>query len=107
MTPCPCLPAGVPPLSDLLDSLERSIQSRRKKNVEVLWTAAMVSTGVMGLKLKQIDRLAAQESEGAFFSREGEGQTQETDGSTNHILALKCITSFYTTFGILKNGFLT
>lgn len=43
MTSCPCVPAGVPPLSDLLDSLEQSIQSRRKKNVEVLWTAAMVS----------------------------------------------------------------
>ncbi|XP_075891429.1 type II inositol 3,4-bisphosphate 4-phosphatase-like isoform X3 [Nelusetta ayraudi] len=44
-------PAGVPPLSDLLDSLEQSIQSRRKKNVEVLWTAAMVCRAVNGVRL--------------------------------------------------------
>lgn len=64
-------------MSDLLDSLEQSVQSRRKKNVEVLWTAAMVSkvmikqskkkkTLTLGLTLKQLNHLAAKEG---FFSQ--------------------------------------
>uniref|UniRef100_A0A3Q3WKD2 Inositol polyphosphate-4-phosphatase type II B n=1 Tax=Mola mola TaxID=94237 RepID=A0A3Q3WKD2_MOLML len=38
-------------LSDLLSSLGRSIESRKRKNVEVLWIAAMVCRAVNGVRL--------------------------------------------------------
>lgn len=34
--------AGVPSLPDLLASLDRSVKARKRKNVEVLWNAALV-----------------------------------------------------------------
>lgn len=38
------LSAGIQSLADLLSSLERSIEAKKRKNVEVLWIAAKVST---------------------------------------------------------------
>uniref|UniRef100_A0A3Q3WSI4 Inositol polyphosphate-4-phosphatase type II B n=1 Tax=Mola mola TaxID=94237 RepID=A0A3Q3WSI4_MOLML len=43
--------AGIQSLSDLLSSLGRSIESRKRKNVEVLWIAAMVCRAVNGVRL--------------------------------------------------------
>ncbi|XP_076581069.1 type II inositol 3,4-bisphosphate 4-phosphatase-like isoform X2 [Chaetodon auriga] len=43
--------AGSPPLSELLSSLDRSIETRKRKNVEVLWVAAMVCRQVNGVRL--------------------------------------------------------
>lgn len=36
------LSAGIQSLSDLLSSLDRSVETRKRKNVEVLWIAATV-----------------------------------------------------------------
>lgn len=36
-------PAGLQSLPDLLSTLERCIEARKRKNVEVLWVAAMVT----------------------------------------------------------------
>ncbi|XP_034424916.1 type II inositol 3,4-bisphosphate 4-phosphatase-like isoform X2 [Hippoglossus hippoglossus] len=43
--------AAVESLSDLLSSLDRSIDTRKKKNVEVLWIAATVCRTVNGVRL--------------------------------------------------------
>ncbi|CAK6977552.1 inositol polyphosphate 4-phosphatase type II-like isoform X2 [Scomber scombrus] len=43
--------AGVHSLSDLLSSLDRSVAARKRKNVEVLWIAAMVCRKVNGVRL--------------------------------------------------------
>ncbi|KAF0028968.1 hypothetical protein F2P81_018073 [Scophthalmus maximus] len=43
--------AGVQSLSDLLTSLERSVDARKRKNVEVLWIAATVCRQVSGVRL--------------------------------------------------------
>uniref|UniRef100_A0A4W6BM78 Inositol polyphosphate-4-phosphatase type II B n=1 Tax=Lates calcarifer TaxID=8187 RepID=A0A4W6BM78_LATCA len=43
--------AGIQSLSDLLLSLDRSVESRKRKNVEVLWIAAMVCRKVNGVRL--------------------------------------------------------
>ncbi|KAM6909231.1 type II inositol 3,4-bisphosphate 4-phosphatase-like [Xenentodon cancila] len=43
--------AGIQSLPDLLSSLDRSVESRKKKNVEVLWTAALVCRQVNGVRL--------------------------------------------------------
>ncbi|KAM7386020.1 hypothetical protein PAMA_008915 [Pampus argenteus] len=43
--------AGVQSLSDLLSSLDRSIDTRKRKNVKVLWIAAMVCRKVNGVRL--------------------------------------------------------
>eukprot|EP00064_Thunnus_orientalis_P020297 superscaffoldBa00005507_g20431 len=43
--------AGVQSLSDLLSSLDRSVEARKRKNVEVLWIAAMVCRKVNGVRL--------------------------------------------------------
>ncbi|XP_030287665.1 type II inositol 3,4-bisphosphate 4-phosphatase-like isoform X3 [Sparus aurata] len=43
--------AGIQSLSDLLSSLDRSIETRKRKNVEVLWIAAMVCRKVNGVRL--------------------------------------------------------
>uniref|UniRef100_A0A3Q3WKC7 Inositol polyphosphate-4-phosphatase type II B n=1 Tax=Mola mola TaxID=94237 RepID=A0A3Q3WKC7_MOLML len=43
--------SGIQSLSDLLSSLGRSIESRKRKNVEVLWIAAMVCRAVNGVRL--------------------------------------------------------
>ncbi|XP_069374654.1 type II inositol 3,4-bisphosphate 4-phosphatase-like isoform X2 [Paralichthys olivaceus] len=43
--------AGVESLSDLLSSLDRSIDTRKRKNVEVLWIAATVCRTVNGVRL--------------------------------------------------------
>ncbi|XP_049923957.1 type II inositol 3,4-bisphosphate 4-phosphatase-like isoform X4 [Epinephelus moara] len=43
--------AGIQSLSDLLSSLDRSVETRKRKNVEVLWTAATVCRRVNGVRL--------------------------------------------------------
>ncbi|KAK2899650.1 type II inositol 3,4-bisphosphate 4-phosphatase-like isoform X2 [Channa argus] len=43
--------AGVQTLSNLLLSLDQSLESRKRKNVEVLWIAAMVCREVNGIRL--------------------------------------------------------
>ncbi|XP_073331315.1 type II inositol 3,4-bisphosphate 4-phosphatase-like isoform X2 [Pagrus major] len=43
--------AGIQSLSDLLSSLDRSVETRKRKNVEVLWIAAMVCRKVNGVRL--------------------------------------------------------
>ncbi|XP_040887532.1 type II inositol 3,4-bisphosphate 4-phosphatase-like isoform X2 [Toxotes jaculatrix] len=43
--------AGIQSLSDLLSSLDRSLEARKRKNVEVLWNAAMVCRNVNGIRL--------------------------------------------------------
>ncbi|KAM3590497.1 uncharacterized protein V6R79_010928 [Siganus canaliculatus] len=42
---------GVQALQDLLSSLDRSMETRRRKNVEVLWTAATVCRALNGVRL--------------------------------------------------------
>ncbi|KAK9525060.1 hypothetical protein VZT92_017403 [Zoarces viviparus] len=50
---CNALPqtAGSRSLSDLLSSLDHSVESKKRKNVEVLWTAATVCREVNGVRL--------------------------------------------------------
>ncbi|XP_071315626.1 type II inositol 3,4-bisphosphate 4-phosphatase-like isoform X3 [Trachinotus anak] len=43
--------AGIQSLSDLLSSLDRCVEVRKRKNVEVLWIAAMVCRKVNGIRL--------------------------------------------------------
>ncbi|XP_041841105.1 type II inositol 3,4-bisphosphate 4-phosphatase-like isoform X3 [Melanotaenia boesemani] len=43
--------AGIQSLADLLSSLDRSVESRKRKNVELLWIAAMVCRKVNGVRL--------------------------------------------------------
>ncbi|XP_037615004.1 type II inositol 3,4-bisphosphate 4-phosphatase-like isoform X1 [Sebastes umbrosus] len=43
--------AGIQSLSDLLFSLDRSVETKKRKNVEVLWTAASVCRKVNGVRL--------------------------------------------------------
>uniref|UniRef100_A0A8C9ZNM6 Type II inositol 3,4-bisphosphate 4-phosphatase n=1 Tax=Sander lucioperca TaxID=283035 RepID=A0A8C9ZNM6_SANLU len=43
--------AGIQSLSDLLSSLDRSVQTKKRKNVEVLWIAATVCRRVNGVRL--------------------------------------------------------
>ncbi|XP_070710550.1 type II inositol 3,4-bisphosphate 4-phosphatase-like isoform X2 [Pempheris klunzingeri] len=43
--------AGIQSLSDLLSSLHRSVETRKRKNVEVLWLAAAVCRKVNGVRL--------------------------------------------------------
>ncbi|XP_030609471.1 type II inositol 3,4-bisphosphate 4-phosphatase-like isoform X2 [Archocentrus centrarchus] len=43
--------AGIQSLADLMSSLERSVESKKRKNVEVLWIAAMVCRKVNGVRL--------------------------------------------------------
>ncbi|CAI5681808.1 unnamed protein product [Oreochromis niloticus] len=43
--------AGIQSLADLLSSLERSIEAKKRKNVEVLWIAAKVCRKVNGVRL--------------------------------------------------------
>ncbi|KAK5875486.1 hypothetical protein CesoFtcFv8_026565 [Champsocephalus esox] len=43
--------AGAQSLSDLLSSLERCVETRKRKNVEVLWIAAAVCRAVRGVRL--------------------------------------------------------
>ncbi|XP_041821254.1 type II inositol 3,4-bisphosphate 4-phosphatase-like [Chelmon rostratus] len=43
--------AGLQSLSELLSSLERSVETRKRKNVEVLWVAATVCRKVNGVRL--------------------------------------------------------
>ncbi|XP_054912216.1 type II inositol 3,4-bisphosphate 4-phosphatase-like isoform X2 [Poeciliopsis prolifica] len=43
--------AGIQSLLDLLSSLDRSIESKKRKNVEVLWLAASVCRRVNGVRL--------------------------------------------------------
>ncbi|KAK2863287.1 hypothetical protein Q5P01_002820 [Channa striata] len=43
--------AGIQSLSDLLLSLDQRLESRKRKNVEVLWIAAMVCRKVNGIRL--------------------------------------------------------
>ncbi|XP_044039765.1 type II inositol 3,4-bisphosphate 4-phosphatase-like isoform X2 [Siniperca chuatsi] len=43
--------AGIQSLSDLLSSLDRSVETRKRKNVEVLWIAATVCRKVNGVRL--------------------------------------------------------
>ncbi|XP_014874852.1 type II inositol 3,4-bisphosphate 4-phosphatase-like isoform X2 [Poecilia latipinna] len=43
--------AGIQSLSDLLSSLDRSMESKKRKNVEVLWLAASVCRKVNGVRL--------------------------------------------------------
>uniref|UniRef100_A0A3B4FKH4 Type II inositol 3,4-bisphosphate 4-phosphatase-like n=1 Tax=Pundamilia nyererei TaxID=303518 RepID=A0A3B4FKH4_9CICH len=45
------LSAGIQSLADLLSSLERSIEAKKRKNVEVLWIAAKVCRKVNGVRL--------------------------------------------------------
>ncbi|KAM9425949.1 type II inositol 3,4-bisphosphate 4-phosphatase-like isoform 2-T3 [Pholidichthys leucotaenia] len=42
---------GIQSLADLLTSLDRSVESKKRKNVEVLWLAAMVCRQVNGMRL--------------------------------------------------------
>ncbi|XP_070785504.1 type II inositol 3,4-bisphosphate 4-phosphatase-like [Enoplosus armatus] len=42
---------GIQSLSDLLSSLDRSVETRKRKNVEVLWIAATVCRKVNGVRL--------------------------------------------------------
>uniref|UniRef100_A0A3Q0RA00 Inositol polyphosphate-4-phosphatase type II B n=1 Tax=Amphilophus citrinellus TaxID=61819 RepID=A0A3Q0RA00_AMPCI len=42
---------GIQSLADLMSSLERSVESKKRKNVEVLWIAAMVCRKVNGVRL--------------------------------------------------------
>ncbi|XP_051249481.1 type II inositol 3,4-bisphosphate 4-phosphatase isoform X2 [Dicentrarchus labrax] len=43
--------AGIQSLSDLLSSLDRSVETKKRKNVEVLWIAASVCRKVNGVRL--------------------------------------------------------
>ncbi|XP_056225650.1 type II inositol 3,4-bisphosphate 4-phosphatase-like isoform X1 [Seriola aureovittata] len=43
--------AGIQSLSDLLSSLDRCVEARKRKNVEVLWIAAMVCRKANGVRL--------------------------------------------------------
>ncbi|XP_029939228.1 type II inositol 3,4-bisphosphate 4-phosphatase-like [Salarias fasciatus] len=43
--------AGIQSLADLLSSLDRSVESKKRKNVEVLWNAAMICRTVNGVRL--------------------------------------------------------
>ncbi|XP_078100378.1 type II inositol 3,4-bisphosphate 4-phosphatase-like isoform X2 [Sander vitreus] len=43
--------AGIQSLSDLLSSLDRTVQTKKRKNVEVLWIAATVCRRVKGVRL--------------------------------------------------------
>ncbi|TDG99428.1 hypothetical protein EPR50_G00194160 [Perca flavescens] len=43
--------AGIQSLPDLLSSLDRSVQTKKRKNVEVLWIAATVCRRVNGVRL--------------------------------------------------------
>uniref|UniRef100_A0A665T9V0 Inositol polyphosphate-4-phosphatase type II B n=1 Tax=Echeneis naucrates TaxID=173247 RepID=A0A665T9V0_ECHNA len=43
--------AGIQSLSDLLSSLDRCVEAKKRKNVEVLWIAAMVCRKVNGVRL--------------------------------------------------------
>ncbi|XP_072232052.1 type II inositol 3,4-bisphosphate 4-phosphatase-like isoform X2 [Leuresthes tenuis] len=43
--------AGVQSLADLLASLDRSVEAKKRKNVEVLWIAAMACRKVNGVRL--------------------------------------------------------
>ncbi|XP_063757114.1 type II inositol 3,4-bisphosphate 4-phosphatase-like isoform X2 [Eleginops maclovinus] len=43
--------AGVQSLSNLLSSLDRSVEAKKRKNVEVLWIAAAVCRAVRGVRL--------------------------------------------------------
>ncbi|KAI3376018.1 hypothetical protein L3Q82_016547, partial [Scortum barcoo] len=46
--------AGIQSLSDLLSSLDRSVETRKRKNVQVLWIAATVSSSWKIVKKQQI-----------------------------------------------------
>ncbi|XP_071384744.1 type II inositol 3,4-bisphosphate 4-phosphatase-like [Centroberyx affinis] len=43
--------AGIQSVSDLLSSLDRSVESKKRKNVEVLWTAASLCRRLNGVRL--------------------------------------------------------
>lgn len=43
--------AGIQSLLDMLSSLERSMETKKRKNVEVLWIAAAVCRKVNGVRL--------------------------------------------------------